>query len=70
MGYLARCGREEIDVLRRAIVMGSVLASFNVESFSLDRLRTLTHEEIRARFGEFRQLAHFEDLERDLFGAV
>jgi sugar/nucleoside kinase (ribokinase family) len=68
MGYLARSGREDIDVLRRAIVMGGVLASFNVESFSLDRLRTLTREEIRARFGEFRKLAHFEDLDAEPFG--
>jgi sugar/nucleoside kinase (ribokinase family) len=68
MGYLARSGREEIDVLRRAIVMGGVLASFNVESFSLDRLRTLTLEEIRGRFGDFRKLAHFDDLDGELFG--
>ncbi len=68
MGYLARADREDTDVLRRAIVMGGVLASFNVESFSLDRLRTLTSDEIRARFGEFRKLAHFEELESDLFG--
>jgi len=67
MGYLARAGREEPDVLRRAIVMGSVLASFAVEQFSLDRLASLGHDEIRARYGEFRQLAHFDELEPDLF---
>jgi hypothetical protein len=54
-------------VLRRAIVVGSVVASFAVEQFSLDRLRTLTAAEIRARYGEARQLAHFDDLEPDLF---
>jgi sugar/nucleoside kinase (ribokinase family) len=67
MGYLARCGREDPEVLRRAIVMGSVLASFAVEQFSLDRLIALTHAEIRARYGEFQQLAHFDELEADLF---
>ena len=67
MGYLARAGREEPDVLRRAIVMGSVLASFAVEQFSLDRLASLRHDEIRARYGEFKQLAHFDELEPDLF---
>jgi sugar/nucleoside kinase (ribokinase family) len=67
MGYLARCGREDPEVLRRAIVMGSVLASFAVEQFSLDRLVALTHAEIRARYGEFQQLAHFDELEADLF---
>jgi sugar/nucleoside kinase (ribokinase family) len=70
MGYLARSGREEPDVLRRAIVMGSVLASFAVEQFSLDRLASLTHDEIRARYGEFKQLAHFDELEADLFDGL
>jgi sugar/nucleoside kinase (ribokinase family) len=67
MGYVARSRREDPDVLRRAIVLGGVLASFAVEQFSLERLRALTREEIRARYGEFRQLAHFDDLEVDLF---
>jgi hypothetical protein len=56
--------------MRRAIVLGSVLASFTVERFSLDRLRTLTTEEIRARYSEARRLAHFDDLEVDLFNGV
>jgi hypothetical protein len=67
MGYLARNGREEPDVMRRAIVLGGVLASFAVEQFSLERLATLSQNEIRARYGEFRQLTHFDDLELDLF---
>ncbi len=67
MGYLARCRREDHATMRRAIVLGSVLASFTVEQFSLDRLRTLGPDEIRARFSEARQLAHFDDLEGDLF---
>jgi sugar/nucleoside kinase (ribokinase family) len=69
MGYLARTRGEDGGSLRRAIVLGSVLASFTVEQFSLDRLRTLTVGEIRARYAEARQLAHFEDLEADLFEA-
>jgi sugar/nucleoside kinase (ribokinase family) len=69
MGYLARSRREDHATMRRAIVLGSVLASFTVEQFSLDRLRTLGTDEIRARFAEARRLAHFDDLELDLFGA-
>ena len=68
MGYLAHGRREDQATLRRAIVLGTVLASFTVEQFSLDRLRTLTAAEIRARFAEAKQLAHFEDLEVDLLG--
>jgi sugar/nucleoside kinase (ribokinase family) len=67
MGYLARIRREDPAALRRAIVLGSVLASFTVEQFGLERLTTLTADEIRARYGEARQLAHFDDIELDLF---
>jgi hypothetical protein len=48
--------------MRRAAVMGSVLASFQVEAFSLDRVRALRDEEIRERFAEFRKLTQFGDL--------
>lgn len=66
MGYVARSRREDHATMRRAIVLGSVLASFTVEQFSLERLRTLAPEEIRARFSEAKQLSHFDDLELDL----
>ncbi len=69
MGYLAHADRDDVDVMRRAMVLGGVLASFAVEEFSLDRLRTLRPEEIRARYAEFRQLSHFEDLEIDVFAS-
>ena len=66
MGYLARSGSLEPAAMRRAIVVGSVLASFAVERFSLDRLRDLGPHEIRARYAEFRRLAHFDDLDVDV----
>jgi sugar/nucleoside kinase (ribokinase family) len=62
MGTLATADRLDQEVLRRAMVMGSVMASFTVERFSLDRLRDLTPREINTRFSEFRRLTHFEDL--------
>ena len=70
MGYLASRRSEEPAVMRRAIVLGSVLASFTVEQFSLDRLRSLTAGEIRARYAEARQLAHFDDLEVDVLDTL
>ena len=70
MGYLARNGGDDHQSMRRAIVLGGVLASFAVELFSLDRLRTLTQEEIRARYGEFRQLTRFDDLELDILNGT
>jgi sugar/nucleoside kinase (ribokinase family) len=62
LGYLANTMNFEEANVRKAIVMGSVMASFNVEAFSLDRLRDLTYPEIEARYKAFRRLAHFEDL--------
>jgi sugar/nucleoside kinase (ribokinase family) len=62
MGYLAACGTPDDSALRRAIVFGSVMASFNVSEFGPGRLGTLTYPEIEARFREFRKLTHFEDL--------
>lgn len=60
MGYIARQGDIEEMTLRRAIICGSVMASFQVEDFGLDRLRGLTQTEIDRRFAAFRDLAHFE----------
>jgi sugar/nucleoside kinase (ribokinase family) len=62
LGYLA--GSETIDeeTLRRAVIMGSTLASFCVEAFSLDRLLRLTRPEIDERFRMFKRLTHFESL--------
>jgi sugar/nucleoside kinase (ribokinase family) len=70
MGYLAAArdgaglprGRVDDEVLRRAVIMGSTLASFCVEAFSLDRLTRLTRQEIDARFGLFKRLTHFEGI--------
>jgi len=62
VGYLASRMRFDAAHLRQAMIMGSVMASFNVEAFSLDRLRTLTMAEIEARFTTFRRLVHFDDL--------
>jgi sugar/nucleoside kinase (ribokinase family) len=62
MGYLAATGNLSHASLRQAIIFGSVMASFAVESFSLDRLRILDYKEIESRFREFKMLTHFEDL--------
>jgi len=63
VGYLASCVVRDDSALRRGIILGQVMASFNVEDFSVRRLRSVTTPEIRARFEAFRQLVHFEDLE-------
>jgi predicted membrane channel-forming protein YqfA (hemolysin III family) len=45
-----------------AAVFGSTLASFNVEDFSLNRMKTLDMQDILDRFAEFRQLSHVEEI--------
>lgn len=62
VGYLAAAGHTGDAVLRQAVIMGSTLASFCVEAFSLDRLLRLTRAEIDERFRLFRRLTHFEDI--------
>jgi hypothetical protein len=52
--------RFDVAALRQAVIVGSVMASFNVEAFSLDRLRTLTQAQIAQRVGAFRRLIDFE----------
>ena len=58
-GYLARVQHISEDELRRAVIYGSVMASFNVEGFSLNRLRTLSRDEIEDRFMFFKQMTRF-----------
>jgi sugar/nucleoside kinase (ribokinase family) len=61
-GYLASApGMPDFASLRRAVIYGSVLASFNVEAFSLERLRTLTMEEIQARYSVFKAMSAFDE---------
>ena len=60
IGYVASTDDLSEANLRRAVVHGSVLASYNVEDFSLGRMKTLTHDEIRSRYQEFQRIAFFE----------
>ena len=60
MGYLAGNGEKSDAALRRAMVFGSVLGSFAVEQFGLDRLRRLKRSEIHARARHFSKLTQFK----------
>jgi sugar/nucleoside kinase (ribokinase family) len=62
LGYLASQGLDGERDLRRAAVVGSVMASFQVEDFSLDRLKRLTEPEIRDRYARFQELTRFKPL--------
>ena len=62
MGYLASQIEITEDTLRRAMIYGSVMASFNVEEFGTERVDRLTHEEINQRFRQFKRITHFEEI--------
>jgi sugar/nucleoside kinase (ribokinase family) len=59
LGHLARSGDSGQRGLRRAIVYGSVVASFTVEDFGVKRLTTLTRPEIEERYQRFLELTDF-----------
>lgn len=61
-GYLASLGKErfEFEDLKRAVVHGSLMASYCVEAFSLNRLFELTPADIQSRYKAFQRISHFE----------
>ena len=62
IGYLAKSGDTGRENIKKAVIIGSVMASFNVEDFSLDRMRTLKEKEINERFEEFIKFSRFDCL--------
>jgi sugar/nucleoside kinase (ribokinase family) len=60
MGYLASQKEITREVLKRAMFYGGVMGSFVVERFGPERLRSLTRDEIDARFAMFRELTHLD----------
>ena len=61
MGYIAAHPDPELDhgLLRRAMAYGTALASFNVEEFGVERIRTLASEEIAERVSDLQRITHF-----------
>jgi sugar/nucleoside kinase (ribokinase family) len=62
MGYLAATGNQDDAAMRRAVVYGSVMASFTVMDFGPRVLGNLTYPEIEARYREFRKISFVEDI--------
>lgn len=60
MGHLAAARSNDRDVslksIQQALAYGTVIASFNVESFGLDRLASLSKEEVAHRYNEFAEM--------------
>ncbi len=60
LGYLCAQGSADTETLRRAMVRGTVAASFTIEDFSLGRVRNLTRAEIDRRVDQFVNMLRFE----------
>jgi sugar/nucleoside kinase (ribokinase family) len=60
IGYLAQTENISFENMKRAIIVGSAMASFTCEKFGPDRLLEITKEEIHERIEQFVQLTEFE----------
>ncbi len=63
IGYIAATGHLDEQNLRKATVFGTVMASFTVEKFSLDRLRDIEYSEISDRYKKIKLLTEFADID-------
>ncbi len=59
IGYLSSCEEVNFEQMKKAVVVGSALASFTAEDFSLDKLKTVSCEDLCKRYCEFEQLSTF-----------
>ena len=59
LGYVALVGNTAEETIRQAIIYGTIVASFNVEDFSLERQRILKREEIDRRYEELRESTRY-----------
>ncbi len=59
MGYIAQKNSTDFDTLRRAVIHGSVVASYTCEKFGPERLAEINIDDIAQRFADFVELARF-----------
>ncbi len=59
LGYLASKNTKSIKEIKKAIIYGSTIASFNAEGFSINNLKKITKKQIQKRFKEFKKISEF-----------
>ena len=59
MGYLAGTNKTDFNSLKKAVIYGTIMSSFNVESFSLKKLSSLTKQDIQKRLKQFKEIMKF-----------
>lgn len=60
IGYLAKVGTINFNNMKNAVIFGSALASFCVEKFGIEKIKSLTQEEIGRRIKQFTELSYFD----------
>ena len=60
VGYIAKKNNLDQSTLRKAVVYGSVIASFNVEDFSFNRLKNITTDDLQKRFDKMKEITRIE----------
>ena len=60
MGYLASVDDISKSALRKALVYGTLVASYNVEDFSLDKMRQIQRSDLDARYEQFQAMLAFD----------
>jgi len=63
MGYLASCGDSDLgsfESVRASLAHGTIVASYNVESFSLERMRGISRSDVNTRFDEFAKMVRLD----------
>lgn len=63
IGYIAKQDKVDGETLRKSIIIGSTLASFTVEDFSLNKLSTVTEEDVANRYARFEEITQFGKFE-------
>ena len=59
MGYLSSQNEINWDTMKKAIIVGSAMASFTVEKFGIERLEELDKSEIDNRINQFKEMTSF-----------
>ncbi|MDP3730803.1 MAG: PfkB family carbohydrate kinase [Candidatus Omnitrophota bacterium] len=59
IGYLSRTGKIDDATIRKSMVYGSIMASFAVEDFSVNRLLGIKLSDINKRYSDFKRLTRF-----------
>jgi sugar/nucleoside kinase (ribokinase family) len=67
IGYLSKTNDISFDNMKNAVIVGSTMASFNIEKFGTERLENIRNREIASRIAEFKELVRFDIDETKLF---